>query len=327
MLHLWDGRCGHCGASLLTSDEVEGITEEPFEVDHIEPRSCGGLDTITNYMAACWSCNNSRRDAQITDARTCRRIDFIRSFVDSEGFPAFIAGVIANFERAIRDHAYFLLARCFDHSWHVYGSPFQAECHASCDSRFDGFLRDEWWSRFGSYSAWAQHVVGENLHIRGLVRGFNWWQCADGLDTTLPRYCRSPFEIADVLGTMEHLGDRPPSEAAPMWQFSAFHTLSGSVQRRALSMADSAAAASLAVNKDLVDHGIHSPALRRLWAEKQWPTSHLIYYSEAARLIQTPGQLQGHLRALRKLTTGSQAEDYLRWLSDPDAGTAHPGGG
>ncbi|WP_211195461.1 hypothetical protein, partial [Legionella pneumophila] len=90
------------------------------------------------------------------------------------------------------------------------------------------------------------------------------------MDTTLPRYCRSPFEIADVLGTMEHLGDRPSSEAAPMWQFSAFHTLSGSVQRRALSMADSAAAASLAVNQDLADHGIHSAALRRLWAEKQW---------------------------------------------------------
>lgn len=318
VLHLWDGRCGHCSTSLLTSDEVEGIVEEPFEVDHIKPRSHKGPDSIANYLASCWSCNNTRRDAPITDARTLRRIAFIRRFIASDDFPYYVRDIVDTFERAIPDHAHFLLARCFDHQWHVVGSPFQKLCHSHCQKSFRGYLNDEWWSRFGSYSTWVKNVVGENLHIRGIVRGYDWWAQPQGLQLMLPRYCETPFDVVDVLNTMDSLSARPATEPAPMWEFSGFHTLSTSGQRRALAMAETAAAASLAANQDLIDHNILSPALRRLWSEKRWATGDLIYYHDAARIIQTPGQLRGHLRALRALSTSGQCQEYLRRLSDPD---------
>lgn len=39
-----------------------GDTKGPFEVDHVMPRSRGGLDVDTNCVCACQRCNRSKGD-------------------------------------------------------------------------------------------------------------------------------------------------------------------------------------------------------------------------------------------------------------------------
>jgi 5-methylcytosine-specific restriction endonuclease McrA len=39
-----------------------GDTDGPFEVDHVMPKSRGGLDVETNLVCACRSCNRSKKD-------------------------------------------------------------------------------------------------------------------------------------------------------------------------------------------------------------------------------------------------------------------------
>lgn len=49
-------RCQYCGRSPKTDADVI------LEVDHIIPRSNGGLDTITNLVTACRECNQGKKD-------------------------------------------------------------------------------------------------------------------------------------------------------------------------------------------------------------------------------------------------------------------------
>ena len=48
-------RCVYCGA-------VEG----PLQLDHVVPRSQGGLDGAGNLVVACASCNSRRQDMSLT---------------------------------------------------------------------------------------------------------------------------------------------------------------------------------------------------------------------------------------------------------------------
>ena len=51
-----DGRCGYCGGA-------------PETVDHIVPRSRGGLLTWENSIAACFGCNNKKANKTPAEAR------------------------------------------------------------------------------------------------------------------------------------------------------------------------------------------------------------------------------------------------------------------
>lgn len=106
VLHLWDGRCGHCGTPLLSSDESEyepdGLQGAPFQVDHIEPFSHGGSDTIANYIAACDVCNRDRSNKPITEISTRCNIAFVRNFLAREDFPFYVEKV-CEIDPAIRD--------------------------------------------------------------------------------------------------------------------------------------------------------------------------------------------------------------------------------
>ena len=51
-------RCEYCQAP-------QGICAYTFHVDHIMPKSKGGLDSMANYALACFPCNNAKR-AHIT---------------------------------------------------------------------------------------------------------------------------------------------------------------------------------------------------------------------------------------------------------------------
>lgn len=315
VLHLWDGRCGHCGTSLLTSEEVPGITEEPYEVDHVVPSSIGGADDVTNYIAACWSCNNNRRAKPITDPRVLANLDRVREFVAHDDFDVFVDRV-CQVDTAIRDHAYFSMVLCFEHGWHINDSPFQRHCFAWCQRRFPGQLNPEWWSRFGLLSHHVRLIVGENLYIRGILRDNDWWSEPRGWHMTLPRFCRSPFDISRVLCTVDEVGARPTTEPAPEYLFGASHQLSLTNQRRALRQSERLNVANLLATADFVEIGIISPALLRLWTSKHWPTYLLFSYPNAVRRIQTRGQLLAHLRALRRVRTRFEAEAYLRELED-----------
>ncbi|HEY5124744.1 MAG TPA: HIT domain-containing protein [Ignavibacteria bacterium] len=53
-------RCELCGIS---------AEEKALEVDHIVPKNLGGLDSINNYQALCYTCNAMKRDKDKTDFR------------------------------------------------------------------------------------------------------------------------------------------------------------------------------------------------------------------------------------------------------------------
>jgi len=50
-------RCESCGAS---------VSEKAIDVDHIVPRSLGGLNDISNYQALCWECNTNKSNRDKT---------------------------------------------------------------------------------------------------------------------------------------------------------------------------------------------------------------------------------------------------------------------
>ena len=53
-------RCEMCGAS---------VADKAIDVDHIIPRSLGGLNDISNYQALCWECNTNKGNRDNTNFR------------------------------------------------------------------------------------------------------------------------------------------------------------------------------------------------------------------------------------------------------------------
>jgi diadenosine tetraphosphate (Ap4A) HIT family hydrolase/5-methylcytosine-specific restriction endonuclease McrA len=53
-------RCEMCGAS---------VADKAIDVDHIIPRSLGGLNDISNYQALCWECNTNKSNRDKTNLK------------------------------------------------------------------------------------------------------------------------------------------------------------------------------------------------------------------------------------------------------------------
>lgn len=53
-------RCEMCGAS---------VADKAIDVDHIIPRSLGGLNDISNYQALCWECNTNKGNRDKTNLK------------------------------------------------------------------------------------------------------------------------------------------------------------------------------------------------------------------------------------------------------------------
>lgn len=53
-------RCEMCGAS---------VADKAIDVDHIVPRSLGGLNDISNYQALCWECNTNKGNRDKTNLK------------------------------------------------------------------------------------------------------------------------------------------------------------------------------------------------------------------------------------------------------------------
>lgn len=70
-----DGRCFYCGHPLC-SDEVEfivragpGSYQSWMEIDHLHPRSKGGLDAVDNMIPSCQACNCSKSNKTLEEYR------------------------------------------------------------------------------------------------------------------------------------------------------------------------------------------------------------------------------------------------------------------
>ena len=58
-------RCELCGIS---------ADEKSIEVDHIHPKSLGGVDDLSNFQALCYSCNAAKRNTDDTDFRGFKQL-------------------------------------------------------------------------------------------------------------------------------------------------------------------------------------------------------------------------------------------------------------
>jgi diadenosine tetraphosphate (Ap4A) HIT family hydrolase len=62
-------RCEMCGAS---------VADKAIDVDHIIPRSLGGLNDISNYQALCWECNTNKGNRDKTNLKELERLYTLR---------------------------------------------------------------------------------------------------------------------------------------------------------------------------------------------------------------------------------------------------------
>lgn len=69
-----NGRCFYCdhvvsmnARRYLNSDASLAKTLYAATLDHIIPKSRGGMDTIENTVCACYGCNTSRKDGPAID--------------------------------------------------------------------------------------------------------------------------------------------------------------------------------------------------------------------------------------------------------------------
>jgi diadenosine tetraphosphate (Ap4A) HIT family hydrolase len=63
-------RCESCGIS---------ASDKNLEVDHIEPKSLGGIDDLSNYQALCYTCNSQKNNRDNTDWRIIRKMYDLRA--------------------------------------------------------------------------------------------------------------------------------------------------------------------------------------------------------------------------------------------------------
>lgn len=311
VVKLWDGRCGHCNGNLIRSEEFNALN---LEIDHFIPRSKRGPDSPLNYVASCWECNNSRRDKPIINPDVISKMAKVQSFVSSPDFDEFVEDSI-QIDTKIKDSALIVANRCFDHGWHIEGSPVAIECYEECRINIEGrYQNNEWWSRFGSYSRQVEMMVREYLHISGLGKSDEWgnWQ---GLGIDFPRYCSSPFEAFETIVEYLHRGKDYLTPAIP-WFLYCQLDLSDTNRARAHSKSHSRSVEYEANFWKRQNFPVPRTLLR-IWDDNGWPT-HLFWdYRGAILQIKKEGILK-HARSLRAIsdtawpTQVSAVEDYLK---------------
>lgn len=74
LYHANEGRCGYCGEPLDPFD---------FHLDHMEPKSRGGEDLVSNLTASCPTCNIKKGSRTVEEFR--------RALMAEQGIPVFTA--------------------------------------------------------------------------------------------------------------------------------------------------------------------------------------------------------------------------------------------
>ncbi|RVX44816.1 HNH endonuclease [Nonomuraea polychroma] len=137
LLTKWGRACAYCGT-----------TGTPLNIDHIQPRSRGGSDRISNLTVACMPCNQAKNNMPVTD--------FLA------GRPAVLARILAQAKAPLRDAAAVNTTR-----WALYTALTATGLPVRCGS--------------GGRTKWNRHRTGapkshtlDALHVADLDRVASW---------------------------------------------------------------------------------------------------------------------------------------------------------
>lgn len=301
--HLWDGRCGHCGVSLVAVEEI-GVTAFPLDVDHAHPRMLGGRDELTNYIASCYVCNRSRQADPLRNQTTAAMLDRARHTL-REDFDDYQDHVLET-DPAFSD-PFWTALRCADHDWHIYGSPAQHDCQAQAGDLLRGVpSEEEWWSRFGTRSSEVLQATSATAQRHGMASRDSWevlWH--------LPRYALDADHALKLVQTMSTPAQYRSLSPAPMHLLGATLPLaatnsSASARRRDFK-------ATLKLHQQLKNHGIHWLGIARLWTQRHWPSSHLFYHRRAVLALAASGKRQS-IAQVATLDTSRAVDEYLEQI-------------
>lgn len=302
--YLWDGRCGHCGASLVRVEEL-GVTAAPLDVDHAHPRMLGGRDELTNYIASCHVCNRSRQAGPLANEATATMLDRARRALREE-FDYYRKRALTT-DPAFSE-PFWTAWRCADHEWHIYGSPAHEDCLGRARHLSEEILSREWCSRFGSRSSEVLQAANVAAQRHGLV----------GLEprevlTLLPGYAFNADHALKLLQSVSTPAQYRNLSPAPMFELSAIVPLaatntSSSVRRRDFE-------ATLELHQQLQNHGIHWLGIARLWTKRRWP-SHQLFHHRRAVLALAASERRKSISHLATLDTSRAVDEYLEQVGE-----------
>ncbi len=303
--HLWDGRCGHCGVSLVAVEEL-GVTAAPLDVDHAHPRTLGGRDELTNYIASCHVCNRSRQAGPLKNETTAPMLDRARHTL-REDFDDYRDRVLDT-DPAFSD-PFWTAIRCVDHEWHIYGSPAHHDCRARAGDLLRGVpSNEEWWSRFGTRAPEALQAANAAAQRHGMTSLESWevlWH--------LPRYALDADHALELVQTMSTPAQYRSLSPAPEHLLGAILPLaatntSASARRRDFK-------ATLKLHQQLKNHGVHWLGIARLWTKRRWPSSHLFYHRRAVLTLAASGKRKS-IEHLASLDTSRAVDVYLEQVGE-----------
>jgi hypothetical protein len=78
-----EGHCAYCGVFL---QPCETDYKKQMVIDHIVPRSRGGIDTVENYYASCPPCNGAKGNRTVDEFRLFASLNLgkaLRFFIDT----------------------------------------------------------------------------------------------------------------------------------------------------------------------------------------------------------------------------------------------------
>jgi len=75
-LRIQGGRCFYCGS---------GLKAEHATLDHVEPRSRGGTDRVSNLVASCRLCNRAKGSAGLAEFLNRRGVQQVLFAAQNEG--------------------------------------------------------------------------------------------------------------------------------------------------------------------------------------------------------------------------------------------------
>lgn len=106
LVGLWNlqgGRCAYCGCAMPHPDNPSSSKPQTnATIDHMTPRSRGGLDSLENRIGACDGCNQAKGNL---DAATFLRVRLNPVMLHQAQYNAGIEGLERRREREAEAHA------------------------------------------------------------------------------------------------------------------------------------------------------------------------------------------------------------------------------
>lgn len=307
-----DGRCFHCAGALLDFDE-DGPSSPaalPLNVDHAVPRAAGGRDRVTNYVAACESCNKSRQDTPLSP-EAARRAAGLWADLDIRHVTVHSRQVDEYLGQAV-----LRCASCALHLWHVEGSPAHLSCVESVLRDVEPELRSMFPDR-GRTWAGVFGVRSREVLVR-TVESALWASPAErqAVLVQLPRVlCRNLQRIDDVLTNARDYRDLRDDAAERCPDvFSGLLALAPTTATRRALARVTADAREAALDYQAFT-GVRWRAIFRLFLSRNWPT-HLLYDHRNRVIALTARQRRHMLSELERIGTVAELFSYFEPPAD-----------